>query len=65
MREIGVVTSSLSISDNVWSVYIEITTLISLITHQGMNPMVQAVVSQAKCLRVYTIGWKELVMRYI
>ena len=53
MREIGVVTSSLSISDNVWSVYIEITTLISLITHQGMNPMVQAIVSQAKCLRVY------------
>ena len=56
MREISVVTSSLSVSDNVRSelcTYVEITTLISLITHPRMNPKVQAVVSQAKCPRVY------------
>ena len=49
MREISVVTSSLSVSDNVWSElciqYVEITTLISLITHPGMNPKAQAVYS--------------------
>ena len=33
--------------------YVEITTLVSLITHPGMNPKAQAVVSQAKCPRVY------------